>query len=379
MKTRLFSLVASVAVCGMLFFTSCTKENMKDTGMQMSPTATFEKAFTEVNYNLNQCDFAELKPLADALNKNKNSKGAGELLRNFFNSFIPTSENPFQHYGAFGNSDDVLQGAWDIMAYFIDSKSVYGQLKDTLYVRASGSLYSIYGTNGGVIGFDFSEGLSSASLHSFIIKKDGEELLTVSLAVSNTTQITLRNRDYSGRIIGTLQYQDHVFALNCKATNPQDFYNEVVYGRGNQDMIGVTSTVKIENGYYAVSNDIKVMDDLVLLKTNTTNAAKLAVTLAAMTPFINDGTTKRNCDALCNAANDAVELQAVLSGSDLCTIRFASRAVEGKDDTYIPVVLFISPVWDDEALTLQEVMDMMEITWDDVINMLTQGRGGEQA
>lgn len=401
MKKHLFLFGAAMFVCGAMMLTSCSKdedivENTQKAQPVMSsnPYETFGSAVAELENNLQQCDFNELQPLAIALQNNtaKVAK-AGGINENIANAFIsrlsdlvwsflrlPSEENPLTLNGTYTNPKETIRLAWALSAFVTRNEDLLALTDDnaaTIDVIVNDTTtYTIVLDNYNDAAYykEFPH-LSNNALNEVIIKKNGEEIVTITFDASMGYDFGNREADFYGA--GTITYQTHQFVVTAARVGNSDIAINVTYRNNDKEMAHLTTTVTPTGSLLKPNANatftLNIMDDMAIVTGSATDVSDITKTLVSSMSLVTNGGTKQACDELASTLNAKYSVNVNVGGSDQGIVYVGSELVENTENTYRPTLILQFAMFENEPMTLREVLAQFGINIDEILRKLPFG------
>ncbi len=403
MKKHLFLFGAAMFVCGAMMLTSCSKdedivENTQKAQPVMSsnPYETFGSAVAELENNLQQCDFNELKPLAIAL-QNKTAKvtkaGEGEGEENVPNSLIsrlsdfvwsflnlPTEEDPYTVNGSYINPQQTIRLAWALTSYVNRNElmlSLVDNNEAVVYVAVNDTTtYAVVFSNHNHASYDKTNPYAeNISLTDITIKLNGEDVVSVYVDASVGYDFTSKNVEFFGA--GSITYQTHRFGVTVSKVEAGKINVSVRYSNEEKEMAVLRTTVTPTGSLLKPNANatftLNIMDDMAIVTGSATDVADITKTLVSSMSLITNGGTKQACDELASTLNAKYSVNVNVGGSDQGIVYVGSELVENTENTYRPTLILQFAMFENEPMTLREVLAQFGINIDEILRKLPFG------
>lgn len=402
MKKQMLRIGAALLVCGAMMMSSCSKDEdiveaaKQDQPVMANPYTTFANVVNEVNQNLQQCDFAELKPLAIALENNtavvtKGFKGDNSQVQTAFisrltewvKSFFPVydEENPFTYAGTYTNSKETLRLGWELSSYFTSKENYFDITEDgTLNVEIvvnDTTTYNIALSNLAVESIDRSESaIESWSTKSIAVNKGNEAVARIFIYGSVGYNYGAKAPFYA--FSGTINYQTHYIDIEAGNGNNGAITINLEYANNGKTMITsdvvVVPTGSLINANANISYNVNLMEGMAVINGVVNDVREVAQLLPTVVKLFANGDTKENCDAFATAINEKHNVHVSLAGSDMGTMYMGSELVKDSETTYRPALILEFAMFDNEPMTINEVLEAMGMSLDDIIGQFNRRR-----
>lgn len=198
-----------------------------------------------------------------------------------------------------------------------------------------------------------------------------------------TTYNLFGQYESEGRVIwdnmrlGNIKYLEHELFIFFAITPGEPTWLDISYSKNGSKLIDILLEINHNSiatpylpGKHSVDYIIKVKEGLVTVDGRINKVSTLMANVAAIGLTSKNGTTEAACVKLVNDFNDNVTANIGFAGTDLGDMLLGYRPVEGSVN-YKPVIVISSPILGDTPLSLDEILDLLGITWDDIKGMIS--------
>lgn len=177
--------------------------------------------------------------------------------------------------------------------------------------------------------------------------------------------------------IGHISYLEHeVYIFFCYATPGQPDLLVVTYSKNGSELVDVrvelnrnAIAVPYLPGRHSADYTISLKEGLASVYGRVNKISTLVAHAAAIGLTYKNGTTEATCVKLANDFNENVTANIAFAGTDLGDILLGYRPMEGSVN-YKPVIEVSSPIFGETPLSLDEILALLGVTWDDIKEMI---------
>lgn len=212
---------------------------------------------------------------------------------------------------------------------------------------------------------------------SIAIKKNDAHFLEIMTGNSYGRYQSDESGDLNNMRIGLIKYLEHSVNVFFYVSPDEPTIFDVSYAKNDSELIDVRFEINHNSiatpylpGKHSVDYIIKVKEGLVTVDGRINKVSTLMANVAAIGLTSKNGTTEAACVKLVNDFNDNVTANIGFAGTDIGDMLLGYRPVEGSVN-YKPVIVISSPILGDTPLSLDEILDLLGITWDDIKGMIS--------
>lgn len=219
--------------------------------------------------------------------------------------------------------------------------------------------------------------------YSLTVRKNGAHLLDMATYKALGRLEFDESGQWNRLRIGHISYLEHeVYIFFCYATPGQPDLLVVTYSKNGGELVDArvelnrnSIAVPYLPGSHSADYTISLKEGLASVYGRVNKISILVAHAAAIGLTYKTGASEAACVKLANDFNDNVTAHIAFAGTDQGDLLLGYRPVEGSVN-YKPVVEVSSPILGDTPLSLDEILDLLGVTWDD-IKELIGSLGGE--
>lgn len=380
---KFYSLVAMSMMAGAMLLCSCSSDEDSVAAEQPVQPAEQPTTFVDVVDQVktrSNVDFSGLKPLKDAVKARAAEDDTSDdqmemLLRllKLLEFLMPedvTQPGERGHYRwTFANMDETLKLTIDVLQA-LDGRTGLpnsGIVSDQITIVAEdGTVYTINAK--------LQRSLIGAPDQYFLEVLQGDKVLLAG-NVERTWPVGVGEQ----MATGSLTFEGNEFILSQVYDGTMASTRTVTYNQNGTQLAVIK--LKTSNDYtfakmvlgqvrFAGDLEVNIMDNLAVIKSHVKSLNRFYLDALDLTGVSRTGTSKENCQIICDGFNDNTTTTLLLAGINLGTLTLAPTQSDAVRNLYKPTILVASPLLGDREMTIQEVMEAMGVSLDDVLNLL---------
>lgn len=396
MKKLVYLIVAAILICGSTVFSSC-KDDDKDSlvvKIVVDPNRQekIDKILDALEADLEAIDFKELMSLAESMRNDTitvnwigvDSTGVQQILnslQSLLDSLVTRQNSTTinQTYD-FSNLSLTLQLADNVGKVFEKILNIYNLgdriYSDSLDIVVSDTLtYKI--KHSVELNSNVSlSGIGNGAHRKLIIEKNGTVLLVI-----NTNQDFDASRNgwlinATKQVGSSLDYKDMKFSTVQTSYDNDSIVSSFVYNKGDSEVFNIR--LKGENNLsleklllnevvYKGELEARIGGSKAILKSNVSNMNKFYWASIGLAGIGIAGSSKENCQKLADAFNDVVNSKLFLLNEEVGTLTV--EPVVSDSGRYRPE-LILQPVGGGDKIILKDFLELMGISFQNIINSL---------
>lgn len=180
-------------------------------------------------------------------------------------------------------------------------------------------------------------------------------------------------------VSGTLNFKGNEFTLSQIYDGNLTSTRTITYKQNGEQLAVIK--LKVDNNYsfekmllgkvrFTGDLEVNLMDNLAVVKSHIKSLNRYYLDAAELTKVSKEGTSKENCQIICDGFNNNTTTTLLVAGVNAGTLTLAPTQSDVVRNLYKPTIMASSPLIGDREMTLEEIMEAMGVSLEDIINML---------
>ena len=178
---------------------------------------------------------------------------------------------------------------------------------------------------------------------------------------------------------GTLNFEGNEFTLSYIYDGNMTSTRTITYKKDGTQVAVIK--LKVDNNYtfekmilaqvrFTGDLEVNIMDNLAVVKSHIKSLNRYYLDAIELTKAYREGTSKENCQIICDGFNDNTTTTLLVAGVNAGTITLGPTQSDAVRNLYKPTIVAASPLIGDREMTLEEIMEAMGVSLDDITNLL---------
>lgn len=401
--------VKSIVMMGMLLaasglgLTACSSEDSDLTGGQSSQVqkeqVTLDEALVKVENCMKQVDFSPLAPLAESLSTSNaralsSESDAANSIIDALDALMPllkptyaetTWRSTYQRW-SFANLDSTLCLTFDLL-FELGNKNVQqgeiglNQRTYTQSLQVKGVNDSIYTITTKVVKQLTTSGLVAENIGTgqLVIYQNEKPLFAIETMRQLNVGVRALKPVNEYVTTGTLRIAGNEFTLGYERTGVKTECRYVTFVQNGSHVLTQKMTMDKDfswnsseglNVTFSGEYELILMGNLAAIKATTTDLKRFYQDGIEMAKAGRYGSSMENCQIIADSFNETTSLQILLAGTNAAQMKIVARQIDVERNLWKPVLVCTSPILGKNEMTIAEIMDAMDITFKDIMDLL---------
>ena len=401
--------IKSIVMMGLLMMaggfvlTACSSDDSELTSEQTPQApetqATLDEVLVKVDNCMKQVDFTPLAPLAESLNavdaRSLTSDGEGDksvadvlsaLLAYLKPTYSETDWTSTYQQWSYANLDSTLCLTFDLLFQLGNESAQEGEigLNQRTYTQSlevngvDGALYTIKTkevkqlTANGLVA-------ENVGVSQLTVYKDGTPLFSVE--AMRQLNLGLKNSQLVNEsvITGTLSMNGNEFILGYEREGLNSVCRYITLIQNGSHVVTLKMTVGNDFGWstFQTKNivfngefEVILMGNLASIKGTSTDLKRFYNDGIEMAKASRYGSSMENCQIISDSFNETTSVQLLLAGTNAAQLKLTARQTDVERNLWKPVIVCTSPLIGKNEMTIAEIMDAMDISFKDILELL---------